>query len=65
VATNTTAHAANPIHTHTRAKLVIAPAWATVPTAKLLAEHIPRGNTVDQRPAQRRSQIEHDVVARL
>jgi hypothetical protein len=49
VAIKTIAHDASPTHTHTRAKLVIAPAWARTPTAKLQTAYIPSGNTVDHR----------------
>ena len=43
--TNTTAQTASATHTHTRAKLVIAPAWTLVPTTKLQAAYMPTGNT--------------------
>src|SRR3954471_3811505 len=49
VATDTNIHDARPIHTHTRAKLSIAPACAVTPTAKLHAAYMPSGNTVDHR----------------
>ena len=49
MAAKTIAHDASPTHTHRRAKLVIALAWAIAPTAKLLAAYIPSGNTVDHR----------------
>jgi hypothetical protein len=49
IATNTTAHTASATQIQTRAKLVIAPAWAAAPTTKLQAAYMPNGNTVDQR----------------
>ncbi len=46
-----TTHDARPIHTHARAKLRIAPACATTPTAKLHAAYIPESATANLEPS--------------
>jgi hypothetical protein len=49
MAANTAAHKTTATHTQTKPKLVIAPAWARLPTTMLQAAYIPTGKTVDQR----------------